>query len=60
MSSLVVVVIWEILGHSTYCECATGAERIHVSCDEDEDRRALFQGEGHDVVVEGGQSLLVQ
>ena len=60
MSSLVVGVIWEILGHPTYCERATGAERIHVPCDEDEDRRALLQRQGYDIVVEGGQLLLVQ
>ena len=44
----------------TYGKDAARAESIDISCDEDEDRRALLQRQGYDIVVEGGQLLLVQ
>ena len=44
----------------TYGKDAACAESIDISGDEDENRGALLQRQGYDIVVEGWQLLLVQ
>ena len=60
MSSVVRQTFNAILLRSTYGKDAACTESINISCDENEDRSAFLQRQGYDVVVEGGQLLLIQ